>query len=271
MEKVEQIQKEAKTAAKPSQKLAVVLVAQKDIPPQVPIAPADLAMKELPMEYIQPGAITSLDQAIGQITSVAITAGEQVLKTKLTPPTKMGTSLSEVTPEGKRAVAISVDNISSIAGLIQPGDYVDIFAVISPPVSSGSGDKKSTSRVVPISQNIQVLAVGSEFVAPPNMPQSKKKSSASSSGGGTVTLALTPQEAILLSFIQENGKIKLALRSSDDTKKENIKTADWDSLLKYLYPPSPVVISQQEGEPVQTIEVYHGLRKEAMPISEGKK
>jgi len=267
-ERIKQVQRQAQPAQPASQK-GIVLVAGKDIPPQVPITPADLLIKEIPLEYIQPGAVGSLDEVIGQIASTPIAAGEQILKTKLLPPGKIGKSLSEITPVGKRAVNVSVDNMASIANLIRPGDYVDVLALIAlPETADQSGAKSSAPRLISLFQNVEVLAVGGEFVAPSQMSQTAKKEQAKaiSAGSGTVTLALSPQEAVLLSFVQEHGKIKLTLRSSEDTQKEAIKPADWDTLFQYLY---PAKYGGEGQRPV--VEVYRGLNKEIVPLTEKEK
>lgn len=266
-EKIKQAQRQAQPTKPPSQ-MGVILVAGKDIQPQVPITPSDLLIKEIPVEYIQPGAVSSLDEVIGQIVSIPISAGEQILKTKLLPPGKIGKSLSEITPAGKRAVSVSADNMASIASLIRPGDHVDVLALIALPEATTQlgGAKGSDPRLISLFQNVEVLAVGGEFVSSAQASQAAKKEQARPTGSGAVTLALSPQEAALLSFVQEHGKIKLNLRSSEDTQKETIKPADWDTLLQYLYPGKE---GSPEGRPV--VEVYRGLNKEIVPLTEKEK
>ena len=264
-DKIKQQQQQAQPARAQAQ-MAAVLVASRDIPTQVPITPSDLAVREIPVEYIQPGIVTSLDQAIGQIASAPIATGEQILKTKLLPPGKIGKSLSEITPAGKRAVSIPVDNLPSIANLIRPGDHVDVLALISMPDSTNQATAKATSttpRLISLFQDIEILAVGSDLTA---SAEPAKKEQTAKGTSGTVTLALNPQEAVLLSFVQEHGKIKLDLRSSQDSQKETVKPADWDTLFQYLYPSKEG--SASEGKQAAAVEVYRGLNKEIVPLRE---
>jgi hypothetical protein len=109
--------------------------------------------------------------------------------------------------------------------------------------------------------------VGGEFAIPLGVSPAGEKARArrqSAAAANTVTLALSPQEAVLLSFVQEHGRIKLTLRSSEDAKVESIKPADWDTLFQYLYP------SKEPGlegkQPV--VEIYRGLKREVVPLSE---
>lgn len=281
--KARQAQQPAQQPAMPVQQMAVVLVAQKDIPTQVLITPSDVAMREVPVDYIQPGVVTSIEQLIGQVASSPIAAGEQILQTKLMPPGNIGKTLSEITPQGKRAVTVSVEDTSGSSSLIRSGDHVDVFAFLTPPTSltattatATTGQKKTeaslTQTLVPLFQNIEVLAVGGDFVTTAEVArftQQQKEPAArglSSSGTGAVTLALSPQEAVLISFVQEHGRIKLILRSAEDTNKEAIKPADWDTLFQYLYPERAAVDAEASRRP--TVEIYRGLRKEIVPLSE---
>jgi len=256
-------QEQKASAAKPKVTMGVVLVAKKDIPTQTPITAEDITFKQVPLEYIQPGAVTSFEQVMGQIASGPISADEQILSTKLLPPGNIGKTLSEITPEGKRAVTVSVDNLASIAGLLKPGDYVDIFALIALPKKTLSQAKEeSDPRLISLFQGVQVLAMGNDLIA------SKSKTKENATAAQTVTFALTPQEAALLSFVQEHGKIKLALRSSQDTKVEAVAPADWDTLLNYLST-SQGEKAGLEGQPV--VEIYRGLQKEIVPLSASNK
>jgi pilus assembly protein CpaB len=266
--RIKQNQQQAQPARQ-EVRMAVVLIAGKDIAPQVPITPADIAIKEIPVEYIQPGVVSSIEEAVGQIASTPIIAGEQILKTKLLPPGKIGKSLSEITPPGKRAVSISPANIVNIANLIRPGDHVDVLALITLPDRTGQANVKAPSpRLIPLFQNVEILAVGSEFVASlaaAASQQAKKEPAKAVAAGTTITLALDPQQAVLLTFVQEHGKINIDLRSSEDTKQESVKEADWDTLFQYLYPPKE---NGASGQQQQVVEIYRGLNKEIVPLYE---
>ncbi|MFC1657775.1 Flp pilus assembly protein CpaB [Candidatus Omnitrophota bacterium] len=274
--RVKEIQKKMQPAVQAQpERTGIVLLAATNIAPQTPVTPEDLVIKEMPVKYIQPGAITSLDAVIGQISSTPIAAGEQILKTKLLPPGRIGKTLSEITPEGKRAVTVTVDSASTVSGLLKPGDFVDVLALLTPPSGVGGlGEDSQKPRLVSLFQGVEVLAVGSEFYTTSSFGQEDTQDKSRKSGVGmrTATLALAPQESILLSFVQEQGKIKLVIRSSDDVGIEPVETADWDALFRYLYPTRPVRKAEPRATGPQTmIEVYRGLERGFMPLSEEEK
>lgn len=260
------LSEEKALAAKPKVIFGVVLVAKRSIPAQTPITGEDLIFKQMPVEYIQPGAATSFEQIMGQISPAPIGVEEQILISRLSPPGNIGKSLAEITPEGKRAVTVPVNNLADIINMLKPGDYVDIFALIALPKKSAlQTTEVSTPRLISLFQGVQVLAVGGE-TTPSKVKIVKEKGAAGS--GQTATFALTPQEAVLLSFVQEHGKINLVLRSAQDSQVELVAPADWDTLLNHL---SSVQGGKSSTEGQAVVEIYRGLQKEIVPLSASNK
>ena len=77
-----------------------------------------------------------------------------------------------------------------------------------------------------------------------------------------ITLALSPQDAGLIAFVQEQGKIRLTLRSPADAKVEQVQPATWETLFKYLMPQNQTQEVVKPENPDDYVEVYHGLNKE---------
>jgi pilus assembly protein CpaB len=157
--KVETIKNELQTNQ------TAVLIAKEDILRGAAIASTQLEVKIIPNQFVQPQAVTSLDRVSGMLTIAPISKGEQVTLSKLTyPKQSAGEGLAGVTPPGKRAITISVDNISSLAGMIKPGDYVDIITQVNIPVQTPQGQQVS-QVVIPLFQNVLILAVGQDILA----------------------------------------------------------------------------------------------------------
>jgi len=79
-----------------------------------------------------------------------------------------------------------------------------------------------------------------------------------------ITLALGSAEANLVAFVQEQGKMRLVMRSPADAKIEPVAPATWDSLFQYIMPQKEV---QPTADTNEYIEVLRGLSKERMPLS----
>lgn len=252
---------------------ATVVVAKKDIPKGTTIIAEMLDSKIVPKEYLQPQAVNYPERIVGMITLVPISSGEQIALTKLTSSkqTSSGSSLAMATPIGKRAVAVPVDNISSLMGMIKTGDYVDVIALIPVPAIGPDGKQVMQMGVLPIFQNVLVLAAGRELGRQSD-EESRYGKSETGSSVPLITLALSPQEASLITFVQEQGKIRLVLRSPADSRIEPLQPASWETLFQYLMPQTQTKeqISASEVSPKEKgreIEIYRGLKKETITLS----
>jgi pilus assembly protein CpaB len=252
---------------------AAVLVAKQDIARGTVIDAEMLETAVVPNQYVQPYAVTSLDRIAGMITVAPISKGEQIVSTKLTQQREAGAvgGLAAATPIGKRAITISVDNIAAVAGMIRPGDYVDVITSIPVPVQTPDGKQAMQEAKIPLFQNILVLAVGQQTgtVVSAEASRYKKEEEKAEAASPLITLALSPQEANLLAFVSEQGKIRLVLRSPADSKTEPIQPASWQTLFQYLAPSQEAAKPEvEEAKPEsQYIEIYRGLNKEKILLS----
>ena len=244
-----------------------VLVAKRDIKMGTPLDAEILSSEIVSSKNQESRAVSSLSRIDGMIAGTDISKGEQITLDKLIYPREKG-GLAASTPVGKRAVTISVDNISSLAGMIKPGDYVDMIATMAMPAVGADGKQTTQGMVMPLFQNVQVLAVGQETSSTSRVDSRySKPEQRDAAVASLITVALSPQEANIASFVQEQSKIRLVLRSPADSKSEPIMPVNWNTVLQYLMP-------QQEQAPVEapkprpTVEVYRGLQREQMPLSE---
>lgn len=251
-----------------------VLVARKDIPRGAKIERASVEEKNIPNAYVQPKAASSLERIEGMITVAPIAKGEQITLSKLS-FTRQAGGLAESTPAGKRAVTISVDNIASLAGLIKPGDYVDVIAMMPIPVQGQDGKPTTQGAVMPLFQNVLVLAVGQQVgrmrvdSASPRGDEDEEAEERKQESSPLITLALNPQEVNLIAFVSEQAKIRLVLRSPADSRIEPVQPASWDTLFQYVFPGMFRGPSDEELDKpiVEEVEIYRGLSREKMPIS----
>lgn len=242
---------------------AQVLVARKNLTKGSLIEPDVLEIAVIPAQYLEPQAATSFDKIEGMIVFTDIPKGSQITLNKLIYPRQSG-GLSDVTPPGKRAMTIFVDNAASLAGMIKPGDYVDVIAVLTMPTYTVAGKKEMETKVVPLFQNVQILAVGQETSALKTSTYRKGERQESSS---FITLALSAQEANLIAFVQEQGKIRLILRSAADSRIELPPQANWDALFQYVRSKEEAIAPKVKESPRQEIEIYRGLSRESITLS----
>ncbi len=269
-----------KSLAKMQANQTVVLVSKQDIPIGAVIESNMFDSSIVPNQFIQPQAVTSIDRVLGMITLAPISKGEQVSLSKLSKARKEsgygGSGLAGNTPTGKRAISISVDSIASVSGMVRPGDYVDVIATLQVPTQGPDGQITGQVAVVPLFQNVLVLAVG-QNTGFTSTTESRYAEKDASSGGGLITLALGPQETNLMTFVQEQGsKMRLTLRSPADANVEPMVPASWETLFQYIMPQQksaekiPEVSEVKEAAPKpaadEYVEVFRGLNKEKISL-----
>lgn len=269
-----------KTISQIQENQVAVLVATKDILPNTMIEPDMLTTVIVPSQYLQPQAAGSLARISGMVAVVPINKGEQITLSKLSSPSRLqaqtGRGLAEATPVGKRAITISVDNISGLAGMINPGNYVDVIATVPVPMQGADGKQVKQDIVVPLFQNVLVIAVGQETAISTQAPaEARYKKEEKKEASPLITLALSPSEANLIAFIQEQGRLRLVLRSPIDSQIQQIPPANWDTLFQHIMPQEKVQQDKEKEilpeEKKTYVEIYRGLNKEKIPLSNALK
>src|SRR5690242_10642093 len=100
---------QAGQAAKPVEKVPVVTAA-KDIPARTTITSDMLRVSEVPVDLKLPAAVIAPTDVTGKVSKLPISQGEEVLSTKVFGD-REESGLAFVVPDGKRAVAVSVNEV----------------------------------------------------------------------------------------------------------------------------------------------------------------
>lgn len=236
-----------------------VVVAAKDIPAETPLEASLLKIAVVPEKWVQPYAVRAQSQSelLGKVTVAPLAENEQLLANKVrrAEEAPVGSTLSSLTPKGKRAVTITVDTLTGVGGFVRPGDKVDLLWNIQLP----GADKSSQVVTLTLFQDVPVLAVGRELVG-------KTASAASSDGKDyTVTIALSPQETSFLLFAREQGRIQLSLRPRQgEPSQVAVTPANINTLLGTL----PGFQTPGQPPPVRKAEIYKGLKRDVVVLSD---
>lgn len=201
-----------------------VVVAKEDIQEMQNIYDTMLETIELPSQFIQPGAVTLPEEAIGNVAAIPIKKGQIISKNNLlTPGPDTGIAL-QVAPS-MRAVTIAVDDVRGVAKLIRPGDRVDILVALD--IGKGMNARRELTTLL---QDIPVLATGVSVVN--NIPRvieadatGKNLTQIALTGDtkySTLTVEVSPKDAQDLHFINATspGNIYFTLRNPNDRTKQ---------------------------------------------------
>ena len=164
---------------------------------------------------------------------VNIEEGVLLLKQFFVPADSIAFDLDQI-QKGKRAITISVTELSSVGQFIDPGSRVDILGVFEtirkvPYGKEGEEYDVTESKVATILQSVEVIAAG-RVTSEGGTRQLREQ------GGGyrTVTLQVTPEDAELLVMAKAQSAVGLVLtlRRKDETNPVPIVSRDFEALIR---------------------------------------
>jgi pilus assembly protein CpaB len=184
-----------------------VLIATQDIPLGTAVTEAMLGQRDLPRSYVEDRHIPAgeAQRVIGVRITSGVRAGESLLWSDLATSSDQSRDLSSLVRSGQRAISVRADAAASFGGLVRPGDRVDVLLTL----------ERSTQDpvTVPLLQNQLVLAAGQDTGAVQRAGQGAAQRGSAIS---QVTLSASVEQAQLLAFAGQRGRLTLILRNPDD-------------------------------------------------------
>ena len=203
---------EAAAAAMAQPVSAKVLVAAHALRAGSLLKPDDVITSDMAIAKIPGGASMDTPQERAQLWGAMVRrslgVGETVLPADVLRPGDHGFLAAVLGPD-MRAVTIGVDIITGSAGLIWPGDRIDLVltqAMDAPGVPSGHRLVAET-----VLSDIRVIAVDQHLV------EGATPDTAAPKAARTVTLEATPGQAERVSVAQRLGQLSLVVRSADQS------------------------------------------------------
>lgn len=186
-----------------------VVVATVDIAPNIPITAEMIKTIELPEESLHNFSVKDINEVVGKVTSSVIMQGEQVLSSKLITPGEGNGTLAYKLNPGMRAITVSVNNTTGLSNMIIPDNKVDIIGQYSVEVDvPGVEEKKNIDYTTMLLENVKVLAVD-------NLMTEQDKT-ASEQAYVSLTLEVTPLQAMEVTMTEYKGSLRAILRSPLD-------------------------------------------------------
>jgi pilus assembly protein CpaB len=115
-------------------------------------------------------------------------------------------------------MAVRINDVAGISGLIQPNSRVDVLVTI-PDAATG----RQVAKL--FMENMRVLSVGTEI---------QRDASGRPNAAATATLAVTPEEAERLAIAMNTGSIQLVLRGYGDPAAISTAGANSQDVLQQL-------------------------------------
>lgn len=202
-----------------------VIVASRDLAEGESIDRAAVEGRDWPVPTVPPGAFNAIDSALGRVARVPIFKGEPIVPGRLA-PVGTGPGLEVKITPGKRAMAVKIDDVAGLSGLIQPNSRVDVLVTLRDP----SPNTKQVAKL--FMENMRVLSVGQQI---------QRGTDGRPINATTAALEVTPEEAERLAVAMSQGNIQLVLRGygdPDSVKTEGATSTDVLASMRAYQPPA---------------------------------
>jgi pilus assembly protein CpaB len=185
-----------------------VVVAAQDVPEGMKFERLALSVVDWPSATVPAGSYSSIDSVVGRVAKIPVFKGEPIVPGRLAPP-GTGPGLEVKITPGKRAMAIKINDVVGIAGMIRPDSRVDVLVTLKE-----DDPRAQRQRAKLFMSNMRVLSVGTDV---------ERGDDGKPINATTAALEVTPDEAERLAIAMNQGTIQLVLRGYGDP--DSIRTA----------------------------------------------
>lgn len=192
-----------------------VIVAGSDLPKGTALGDRHVALRDMPSRYLHQQALSPKDwkQINGTTLTTAIDSGEPILPSHTLQ--EANTRLAQLVSIGDRAITIPANGSAAIAGLLHPGDRLDLM------LTHRRSEGEQTQSLL---KNVPILATGERTT--------RGRGDSQSTRYRNLTLAVSPTQAARITHAMAIGEIQVALRGDDDHRLAAIPQVDQSMLMR---------------------------------------
>lgn len=201
----------AAVVAAPAPTRLRVLVAARPLLAGSLLKDGDWAVKEVPPDAVPDEALRDTPEERAELQGAMLRhyheAGMPLSRADVLRPRDRG-FLAAVLRPGRRAIAVGVDAVTGAAGLIWPGDQVDLILTQELDPAQAPLDRRVVAETV--LTDIRVIAVDQK------MAQGASAESANRSVASTVTLEVSTREAERVAVASRLGRLSVTVRAMEE-------------------------------------------------------
>ena len=195
-------------AEKRKQEQVTIVVAASTLAQGTTLTADHLVEKDVPRSFYLDTMVAKSESIVGRVPRERILEGEPV-RTERLADAKDGAGMNALIPKGQRALQLELQGAAAVGGFVNPGDYVDILY-------TGEDSERGGQHTKTLLQSKLILAVDERLAV-------RDESAAGRTGvAPSVTLALTPQEAQLVTHASRTGIVTLTLRNHVDVTRQEV-------------------------------------------------
>ena len=257
---LKQVESKYKKANKPEQRVMVtVVVPNQNLKKGSVITPKLVAARKVPQEFLPSNAILAEDfkKVMNRTLLMPLEIGRPITWEAVTG--KSAKTYSENIELGRRSRSVKVSKIDSFDGLLRPGDRIDLmgnFTLSSLGVNQATGKGTTPENVVmPILENVEVLAAGKEDMYGRKYEYSNNKNSPDGFNMDftIVGLNLSPKQIARVEIAEGIGDMFAVLRHPKDTSVADFKYVGVELLFEKDEPAKIDIVMGANGKTIGKI------------------
>ena len=207
----------------------------------VPLTAEKVKFVEYPNGSLPPGIFTKIGDILPagkpRVALRPMAINEPILAGKIS-GTGQAASIAATLPPGMRAAAVRINDVSGVAGFVQPNDSVDVLVT-----RTLEGGRDVTDVLL---QDVRVIA----------MDQNAKNQDGTPNIARTATLQVSPLDAQKLALAQQAGNLSLVLRKPGvEENNPVVETVSLEDLRYNLYGGARYAQANPSGAPIARSQV----------------
>ncbi|MCC7107445.1 MAG: Flp pilus assembly protein CpaB [Chloroflexi bacterium] len=210
-----------------------VVMLTRDVSENTSLTADMLAVKPFPADFAPGGAVATVEEAIGKLSSMALFKDTVLLRSQLG-GAKKARDVSAILPPGKVAFWLPMPELLSSTGGVKSGDHLDILltvnlCVLKPDGTQSCDSDKRNNTTQTTLQNVEVFMVGSvadlekQNIGATSVQGMQDVAAArraiSNQAAQAIVVLVDHQDAVIVKFVKDSGgTIDLVLRATEDTQ-----------------------------------------------------
>ena len=182
-----------------------IVVAVEHLDIKTKLTEENVRLEQWPVNLIPEGASTDLEMVHGKVITQRLSKGQAIIQ-----ETIFDKFPGPVIPPGHQVINLKVPPEDVMAGLMNPGDRVNVIGIFK---SRDPRTGRNKSETLTFLRGIRVFNIGSRVVA-----HESKESGRSSSG--IVGVLVTERQSEKIVHARKNGQIRLALVGDEEVDEE---------------------------------------------------
>lgn len=224
-----------------------VVVPTRNAPKGTPVDQTLVAAREIAADLVYSDTVTAdqFEQVAGKRLLRDVEQGRPLRRADVFDD--RARDFSDMVEAGKRAVTIEIDELNSFAGMLKPGNLVDLLLIATEQQIPGAPPSMGGQEVLDLMQKVKVLATGQTLTGESDeLPAQMQEGGAPRRAPfNNITVEVTLEQAAKITLGMQSGKVRMALRNTNDANETVLGLINTGTLYDNVPPQARMKVAQR--------------------------